>query len=318
MKKIHYFIGLILIGAITITSCQKEKAEIKDGQTNTEVSIITRQLKAFKQDLQSKSGETMAADSAEWYLEGLLNLEQAYNDLNFGDVDFYHNTLTVTVTDGQISLNELNNLYTTINAWAADIQQQSGNEDYTFVIVDLIIEETGLKSGEKNLVVTLSGGLPSIGLNYYPFGPTDYWVWGLGLGKCGGFSGFIGKDASTELQRKFRNPIAVPGPGYYTSVWALGAYGYEFDDLNNPYGNYMIFGIEGTGNPPTEEYCISPDELNYYLSKFDYIKGVKQQQALGRVYKTVEVHWDMISGGGAWYKIHYYTLYYGFKIENPT
>ncbi len=315
MKKIHYFIGLILMGAITITSCQKEKAEIKDEKANKEVSKITKQLQTFKQNLQSKSGETMAADSAEWYLEGLLNLEQAYNDLNFGDVDFYHNTLTVTVTDGQISLNELNNLYTTINAWAADIQQQSGNEDYTFDIVDLIIEETGLKSGEKNLVVTLSGGLPSIGLNYYPFGTTDYWYWGYGLGKCGGFSGSTGKDASTELQRKFRNPIAVPGPGYYTDVVRIDVvpgFDTEFDDPENaPYAGTMLYSQGGTNNE--FDQCLSPNDLNYYLSKFDFIRNTKNPP--NKQYKTVEVINTDSPGIGYWLHIHIYKLYYGVKIE---
>ncbi len=318
MKKKHYFIGLILMGAITITSCQKEKAEIKDGQTNTEVSKITRQLKAFKQNLQLKSGETLPTDSAEWYLEGLLNLEQAYNTHDFGDVDFFHDTLTLTVTNGQISLSELNNLYENISAWAENLQQQSGNENYTFDVVDLTIEETGLKSGEKNLVVSLSGGVLGTIPNYYPFGTSDYWYWGGGLGKCGDYIGqYIGRDASTELQRKFRNPIAVPGPGYFTSIETISVTpGVDniFDDPENaPYDGYMIYSQSGLNGE--FDQCLSPSDLNYYLSKFDFIRDTKKPA--GKQYKTVNVVNTIGLVPIGWLHVHQYILYYGVKIENP-
>jgi len=301
------------MGTITVISCQKEKAEIKDEQNNTEVSKITRQLQAFKQNLQLKSDETMTSDSAVWYLEGLLNLEQANNDHVFGDVDFFHDTLTVTVTDGQVSLSDLNNLYTTIDTWAETLKQQSGNEDYTFDIIDLNLEETGLKNGEKNLIISLSGGILGTGLNYYPFGASDYWFWGKSLGKCGDFAGqYVGRDATTELQYKFRNPIAVPGAGYFTSIQFVYAMFYDFPDDNNPFGLYMLFYASGNEPTPPYEPCLSPEELNYYLSKFDYIKTVKQIP--GKTYKTVEVVEDFGLGYG-WEYLHDYRLYYGIKIK---
>lgn len=211
MKKNYHYPVLYLLALVLFFGCQKEKPEPTQGLALVNTSAVTKRLIAFKQNLQSKSNEALAADSAEWYLEGLLNLELANNTHEFGDVDFFHDTIALTVTDGQISLDELSMLYTSIDAWAEALQQQSGNEDYTFDIVDLNIETTGLKSGTQNLIVTLSGGGLGTGLNYTPFGTTDYWYWGYGLGKCGEYSGYIGKDASTELQRKFRNPIAVPG-----------------------------------------------------------------------------------------------------------
>jgi len=318
MKKIHYFLTLFLLCSFAIISCQKDKAEIKDESIKRDATKITKQLQAFKQNLQTKSGETMVADSAEWYLEGLLNLEQANNTHEFGDVDFFHNTFTLTVTNGQISLNELNGLYTTIDAWVETLKQQSGNEDYTFDVVDLAFQETGLKSGEKNLVVSLSGGLLGTIPNYYPFGTSDYWYWGYELGKCGGFSGYIGKDASTELQRKFRNPIAVPGPGYFTSIETISVTpGVDniFDDPENaPYDGYMIYSQSGSSGE--FDQCLSPSDLNYYLSKFDFIRNTKNPP--NKQYKTV----DVIATIGLvpypnWLHVHIYTLYYGVKIGNP-
>jgi hypothetical protein len=319
MKKLNYLVSLFLVCSFVFISCQKDKAEIKDESIKSDATKTTKQLLAFKQNLQSKSGETMAADSAEWYLEGLLNFEQANNSHIFGDVDFYHDTLTVTVTDGQISLDELNILYTTIDAWAETIQQQSGNEDYTYDIVDLNLETTGHKSGMQNLVVTLSGGVLGIGLNYYPFGPTDYWYWGYDLGKCGDYLGqYVGRDAASELQRKFMNPIAVPGAGYYIDVETIsviGGFDSEFEDPDNPYGDYMLFAQSGIGPEPVIDYCISPDEMNYYLSKFDFIRDTKKP--LTKQYKTVYVYDTFVPAIGEWYHVHVYDLLYGIKIENP-
>lgn len=317
MKKLHYFLSLFLLCSFAIISCQKDKAEIKDESIKSDATKITKQLQVFKQNLQSKSGETMAADSAEWYLEGLLNLELANNNHVFGDVDFYHDTLMANVTFGQISLEELNNLYTAIDVWAETIQQQSGNENYTYDIVDLNLESSGLKSGTQNLVVSLSGGLPGIGFNYIPFGITDYWYWGFGLGKCGSYSGSIGRDASTELQHKFRNPIAVPGAGYYTDVVAIlvmAGFDPEFYDPDNaPYDGYMMYSQSGLD--PAFDQCLSHTDLNYYLSKFDYIINTKKP--VGKQYKTVNVGYDFSTSIGYWIHIHTYTLYYGIKIDDP-
>jgi len=314
MKKLHYFFILFFLCAYAFTSCQKDKAEIKDETTNSEVAKITRQLQIFKQNLQSKSGETMPADSAEWYLEGLLNYEQANNSHVFGDVDFYYDTLAVNVANGQISLDELNYLYTGIDNRAEAIRQETGNENYTFDIVDLKLETTGLKSGTQDLIVSLSGGIIGSGLNYVPFGPSDSWYWGYGMGKCEG--GFIGRDASTELQRKFRNPIAVPGAGYFISVESILEFpgAPEFDDpFNAPYDGYMIYS-QGGLNPDFDQ-CLSPADLNYYLSKFDFIRDTRKPS--NKQYKTVDVNYNLSTSLGTWLHIHTYTLYYGVKIENP-
>ncbi len=313
MKKLNYLVSLFLVCSFVFISCQKDKAEIKDESTKNDATKITTIANLSKPA--SKSGEYITADSAVWYLEGLLNFEKANNNHVFGDVDFYHNTLTVTVTDGQISLSELNILYITIDAWVEIIQQQSGNEDYSFDIVDLNLETTGLKSGTQNLVVSISGGVLGIGLNYYPFGTTDYWYWGYELGKCGEYSGYIGKDASTELQRKFRNPIAVPGPGYYTDVVRIDVVpGFDtaFDDPENaPYAGTMLYSQGGTNN--AFDQCLSPNDLNYYLSKFDFIRNTKNPP--NKQYKTVEVIYTDSPGIGYWLHIHIYKLYYGVKTE---
>lgn len=317
MKKIYYFLSLFLLIAITLTSCQKEKSEVKNEQTKSDATIITRLLKSFKLNLLSKSGEPMAADSAEWYLEGLLNLEKANNNHLFGDVDFYYDTLLITIVDEQISVNDLNYLYSSIDAWVESIRLQSGNEDYTFDVIDLNLETSGLKSDAQNLIVSLSGGVLGTGLNYNPFGPSDYWYWGFELGKCGNYIGqYVGRDATTELEYRFNHPLSPPVAGYFTSVEKVTVFpGYDpiVDDPNSPNGSYMIFSQGGIGYE--YDYCIPPSELNYYLSKFDYIRDARKPAC--KEFKTVDVSYTFSQGLGYWDHVHYYEIFYGVKQFSP-
>jgi hypothetical protein len=59
--------------------------------------------------------------------------------------------------------------------------------------------------------------------------------------------------------------------------------------------------------------CIDFNELNYYLSKFDYIKSINQPP--GKTFKSVTVLDDQIPNytDNFW---HIYNLYYGVLSEN--
>jgi len=63
---------------------------------------------------------------------------------------------------------------------------------------------------------------------------------------------------------------------------------------------------------------MSPAEVNYYLSKFDYIKNTLKPT--DKQYKTVSVGaWKLLTGGNSWMHIHHYFIYYGKNIgSNPS
>lgn len=295
-----------------MVSCQKSSDDAIN-QPSKKINKTTLKLQQFKTTLLTKSETSVSSDSAIWYLEGLLNYELANNDHLFSDINFFHDTVQIIVNNGLINLDDLYTIYNYANSFSTQIS--NGIPNYSFDIIDIDLLSTGLKNGTQNMAITLSGGLIGTSINYVLFGSTDYWNWGETKGKCGGYSGYLGRDATTELQRKFRNPIAVPGPGYFTSVVGAWAIASEFPDPENPYGHYLMFYRSGYGSNPPEDICISPDELNYYLSKFDYIKSVKSLP--GKTYKTVEVYPDYGTGMPGWERLHDYLLYYGVKIENP-
>ena len=311
LKSYKYFIAILAITTI-FSSCSKEN-NIVDEQRLTKQDETTLKLISFKQELFSKSGGTMLSDSAEWYLEGLLNYEQANNTHEFTQVEFLYDTLAWPSGNGVISYEDIQLVYASVNDLAENMAQQSGSPDYTFDVIDLqVIDlqviETGLKNGEQVLVVSLSGGLPGKAPTYVGFLEDDYWLFGYGEGKCGDYSGqYIGRDATTELQHHIR--FVPTTPSYHVSVETQIALPDEFPASDNPYGYYMIWMLDG---PATE--CLSPDELNYYLSKFDYIKNFKQPA--GKTFITVDVNCTFILGESSDY-LHFYNLKYGVNIGCP-
>jgi hypothetical protein len=253
------------------------------------------------------------SDTAEWYLEGLLNYEQANNTHEFSQVEFSRDTLTWPAGNGEISFQDLQGLYTTINDMAADIAIQNGNPAYTFDIIDLQIIETNLKNDERLVEVTISGGTKDLTPTHESFGPEDYWYAAGFQGKCSEFIGqCIGRDATTELKVHFMLPKTIPS--YFVSVESVWVYAADYPTNDNPYGNYMMWE-----SPSSEIDCLGPEELNYYLSKFNYIKNDNNPE--NKTFKTVDVFYDFISGDGSKAitssEFHSYRLFYGINIGSP-
>jgi hypothetical protein len=247
----------------------------------------------------------MLSDTAEWYLEGLLNYEQANNTHEFSQVEFSRDTLTWPAGNGEISFQDLQGLYTTINEMAADIAIQNGNPSYTFDIIDLQLIETNLKNDEQSVEVTLSGGIKGPTPTYTSFGSEDYWYSGGLQGKCDEFIGqCIGRDATTELEDHFT--LAATEPSYFISISTVYARAHDYETSDNPFGYYMMWAE----NSNHSNNCLSPDELNYYLSKWNYIKNLNKPE--DKTFCSVDVYSDCIVGSGN--DFYTYILKYGVNI----
>ncbi|MBV2245556.1 MAG: hypothetical protein KUL83_00200, partial [Lentimicrobium sp.] len=122
LKSYKYFIAILAITTI-FSSCSKEN-NIVDEQRLTKQDETTLKLISFKQELFSKSGGTMLSDSAEWYLEGLLNYEQANNTHEFTQVEFLYDTLAWPSGNGVISYEDIQLVYASVNDLAENMAQQ--------------------------------------------------------------------------------------------------------------------------------------------------------------------------------------------------
>ena len=184
---------------------------------------------------------------------------------------------------------------------------------YKFDLIDININYSGLKSGETIITMVAPSGYHLIG-NYIAFEDYDYWFWGWNLGRCGDYiNNNVGTDAADKLQIRFNNPINPYEPGYFTSIEEKQAWPHEtvYADPNYPGSWYpaMIFDVAGLGANPPSEPCLSPLELNYYLSKFDFIKN--NCKPTGKVFRNVEVIDEHGLSTQYWERLHYYILYYG-------
>lgn len=298
----------ILFSIIAFSSCSKNSSDSKFIK-NSEVNKTTQKLLDFKDRLNSKNRSVINADSAEWYVEGLLNYELANNTHEFENLTFIKDTITFPSENGSISYENLNNIYLYISELADSIKQSS-MQGYNFDIIDLKILNTDWNN--QGIAITLSGGIYDVAPINFQFGDDDYWFWSGKNGKCGDYTGqFIGRDATTELQRAFNSKVK-PADTYYVSIesnWALPT---DHATNDNPYGHFMIYAFQEDCN-----YCIGPDELNYYLSKFDYIKEF--HKPIGKEFINVTVQMDGIVGKGCKSLCHSYLLYYGKDIvANPN
>ena len=312
MKLYKYrILTIIMAAAVIFASCSKERVD-NDSQSAAETNKTTQKLISFRQDMFSKSGGSMTSDSAEWHLEGLLNFEQANNTHEFIQVEFLYDTLTWPASNGVISYEGLQQVYASVNDLARSMALQSGNPDYTFDVIDLQVIETGLKNGEQAVMVSLSGGLPGTIPTYMPFDASDYWESGGLQGKCDIYAGqFMGRDATTELEDHFRGPYTIPG--YYISVDTFYAHAFDNEDPDNPYGDYMMW----MENKNHSNNCLSPGELNYYLSKWDFIKN--KYKPVNKTYCSVDVELDVIVFPNSSEEFHTYILKYGVNIgSNPN
>ncbi len=311
----HLSIALAVI-SILFTGCKKdENRTLVTSPEALKSAKTTAQLLAFRSNLKLKSGTSLPTDSATWYLEGLLNYENANNNHQFGGLTFYYDTLVLNTSGSSLTFTELNEAYTYFTNKLSAIVQSQNIPDFAFDAVDIAIPTTGFKSGETLLTMVVGGGPNTVGF-YTAFGPTDYWIWGMQGGKCGAYTGQGGlSDAAQELNYRFTHPWAAPA-GYITGLSPVFTDGTEFPDPANPgpYCDYKIFYFDAgnTGIWP----CLGPAELNYYLSTMPYIINAKKPSGKTFVYSTATAMLILDGTSKYWYS---YALYYGYlTINDPN
>lgn len=295
---------------ITFTSCKKESdnASVNNTQDQT-----TQKLIEFKNKLNSKDVNSISIENATWYLEGLLNYEKANNEHNMADLTYNYDTISYIVTSETFSYEQLETVYLNLNKILNHYIQLAPNAKYD--LIDLSIVKA---SNEVKVIMISSAGVVAGKYQYQIFGSTDYWVWGWNLGKCGSYCGNnTGADAADQLKYRFNNPLNKPYiPGYYTNVEMKTIRFDTYPDQNysGTFNHYMMFWASGPGSGPgSYAPCISPDELNYYLSKFDYIKDLNCPT--GKKFKSANVIEDISCGLDYWDRAHDYQLYYGTFVS---
>jgi hypothetical protein len=296
-------------------SCKKDS--INTEKVNESTRNVEKLILDFKAKLDAtlKDGTTYAADSAVWYVEALLNYEMANNAHNFAELKFYRDSILLNGANGEFAIEELNAAYSYFNSMITGILEQSEDPSLHIDFVNISLKETGLKTFTNALEITVCTGI-STPINYALFDEDEDWYWGNNLGACGDNQSPAATDAADELEYKFNRPLSVGPSGYFTSIESIEVDGLPYDDENNPgpWCNAMIFYYEAPYEPP-DDPCLESEELNYYLSKFDYI--VNDNKPSGKIFKSVNVFEDILPNGELPNYYHKYDLFYGVLSENP-
>jgi len=300
-------IPLLFIG--TFTACTKEKAKpVTSNGINSQDARTTRNLQAFKANLLQKSTGNMEMDSAIWHIEGILNLDNANNTHKFINTFSIKDSVSVVPTDGSLTTDQIYEIYA---AFQNKIDSVLGtNSALKADLLYVYSPATSLKDNSQQFNLEASIGMDASQPNYQPFGPTDNWFWEYHAGRCTG--GGTPWDARMLLQNRFNNPPNGIPVGYFTSVVLISVVPFYYPDENNPVGEYMIFA-NGISDPIT---CIGYQELNYYLSVFDYLKN--DNQPAGKSFCYVNIIKDVIVGSPLPLFYNYYMYYGVFHAGSPN
>lgn len=323
-NQVKTLIIILFTFSVTLYSCKKEKESGSENKTPTETVLSDNQniagIMAFRDMVNSgylKTGEAISIEEAVEYLEGALNLDYGCASYEFEiahrtsfDLEIELNAegkidLTEAIARYEEALDETKAFYGTVSA----LQKQ-------LIGVDVNLKETLA----QKIIVTCKPTVGTPPISIMNFGTTDWWEWGFGNGKCGGYENpiYIGRDAAGEIEKKIHARKGVPGAGYvYLDFWSP-----VFDIMADEYPNpndltpgdnvrdYLMYG--NYDNLPNFNTCISNSDMNFYLTGTENV--INQNKPTGTVLYDVEVTGDLTITYPAFY-LHrmmptYATLYY--------
>ncbi len=298
MKKITLIITAFTILFITLVSCNKDQELV---QTEPQIDQTELKILAFKSKVESpvnpKSEETISVDSAIWYIEALLNY--SYCEVNSAEVVKIDSVFVTipTSSNGDFNINNVVEAYYQFNT---DLNEMIDHNKMRITDISYVENDSKANTTTLKLTTVITGSVvPTIS---FTFGDTDYWRPVYGDGKCDIYSGqFIGYDAGTKLQSRTNYRIAYYLPyGYSTSVEVIST---------GAYWGYQEYYWQGSENS-----CINPDEMNYWLSQ---VYTLTQLLTPSEEKRILYVNYDVDGYVGGSYLYHKADLSYGiWNVKN--
>ena len=314
MKSKSILIATLLVmvaTAVAVVSCKKDTQNATSNPKNqsaqafdpSHITDMNAYLKDFKKKMQleTKGNETLSMENARWHLESVLNY--TYGDAGHQTSDIQCDTFYYTLLaehDG-ITLSQLNDAF---NFLSLDVE--SAYHDCDLPDKSVLAIQTMFENGCEDHNILVKSVLSIRGLfepNYMWFDSTDYWNeyyrkhdngTEIGGGKCGPYVGeCMNSGAPKELTKKANLhilPISccegyrtyVLNPVYAQIIPEDPEIMDYMMDLNSPSG-YKLFVQH------TDDGCIPPYEMNYYLGKSQEI--IQHFKPIGKEPICCEYFW---------------------------
>ncbi len=231
----------------------------------------------------------MSLDSAEWYLEAAVNFSVAevWRECEQRDTDTL--SITLDLTDGQVSDASASNALQLLNEHLATVIIPEENH---LILCDVQIGEAIGNEAVAKVVLAIGSGYDKVGGIVTAYGSNAYYNFGditfltgtnLNCG-CGPKAGGAGKCADRQIEARINSAIGLPTYGcYYTGVLNLGvdcfwannnAYTHTSFPTGIPATPYMIYHCYSANS--VCPYCFTPSLLTYYTqSTWDLMHLIK-------------------------------------------
>ncbi len=277
MKKILLSFALIFaVTTFVFYSCTKDnntsvKKPEQQGNLSANDLKVNNLINGFKQKMgylrknpNLKSGETLPADSALWYLEATINYSHGFPNKYYEE--FQIDTTTITVaknSDGTVDLTELTQKYEEMKAEVATVYNASAYTEKGLALVDL--KEISETDNELVLSVKSTTGKIDPDPDTTKYNYIGDWYYG----EDGGYCDVVGGegDASEQFKKTIDNLIASYGKpnSFFTEIQEVIVQGGNLDFLvtnnepNNHLDYYLYYSIDGTSIPWNEDMLCIPD-----------------------------------------------------------
>lgn len=327
MKKTRFFIATLLVVAaasVAVVSCKKEANDTLLNNTSSQVKTfappqvddMNAYLKGFKQKMQNvtrEGDETLSLEEAAWHLSSVANYDFAKVNVEFTDLIYDTLYYQVSVTNGQITMNDLNTVYENIASDIVDYYQNLDLDKKHFRYIGASISEDGTIT--LGLIISYvwfdhSWYFDSFYMDTvcdYYFSEDSIYVWN-GLG-------------ATELERLLNllegRDYIMPGESSHSRLYYVYSTEilFDFRHYHDPYGsNYCndsrIYSVEDdTYAVPVmtiEDMCYCLD--SYLGLPFEYVNS---HYMMGN---QRPVHWHVEGHSGIFGTNHWPTYYHDVYV----
>lgn len=267
----HLLIVSTLSLLAALVACSKTDLPEMDIHDNTLMPSTEKRITDFielaRQDNPIKSTTTYSKEEGIWLLESSLTYSLANPSMEGSEALSGSFSLQIPPFETSIPASELVSLYGNLYDSLFSVVSRNTLQDAYLEFVNLDWNTEGSTNQLKLEYVFGYGGASSYA--NLPYGPDDWWWYGMGMGRCNGIVCCQGKDATTELMRKSLLNLSVPlGHAYFTDVEAIIVRNPQDLPPGSPDPNYCFFPVfYNNSSPPFDSSfhtCLSPYEMNYY------------------------------------------------------
>lgn len=318
----------VLLFAAVIYSCSKQD-QTEPTSSATEISqskadiLIENKIKAFKGKMEFlrenpsyKSGETMSVDSAVWYMEALSNYNYSHSGKIYDEFMLDSFSIILPTNNDEIQLNDMLVAYDEMINSLSEYYSLIQAEDKYLIANDVSLNS--METGMTTLDIVAGFGIDQATGTNNLF--DKEWWYGDYAGDCD--FNLQGTDAAEQIEDKILLRKGTPHPNIrYTDVQTFEIFAWDYENTedlipgDNMYDFWMFHMFDPyAGGWPNVHYCVSVEEMNFYLLAAEYILSHDQPQFVrppGKTLMTIDIRGESSYTQDGTTAIHWAIVSYG-------